>query len=119
MGRLSAKLRSIEGNRIGFWCPGCDSMHVIVAKEGRWTWDGNAEMPTFSPSVLVRGGHYAPGHSGACWCTYNAEHPDQPAKYECSICHSFVTKGRIQFLDDCTHHLKGHNVDLPDFPDNE
>jgi hypothetical protein len=32
-----------------------------------------------------------------------------------SICHSFVTDGRIQFLNDCTHSLAGQTVDLPDF----
>jgi hypothetical protein len=23
------KLRTIEGNGLGFWCPGCEEMHVI------------------------------------------------------------------------------------------
>jgi len=32
-----------------------------------------------------------------------------------SVCHSFVTDGRIQFLTDCTHALAGQTVDIPDF----
>lgn len=28
------------------------------------------------------------------------------------ICHSFITDGEIQFLNDCTHKLAGHTVDL-------
>lgn len=32
-----------------------------------------------------------------------------------TVCHSFVTDGNIQFLDDCTHELKGKTVPLEDF----
>lgn len=28
------------------------------------------------------------------------------------ICHSFVTDGKIRFLNDCTHDLAGQTVDL-------
>ena len=31
-----------------------------------------------------------------------------------TYCHSFVTDGRIQYLDDCTHELRGQTIDLPD-----
>lgn len=31
------------------------------------------------------------------------------------LCHSFVTDGKIQFLNDCFHSLKGQTVDLPDW----
>ena len=31
------------------------------------------------------------------------------------VCHSFITDGRIQFLNDCTHALAGHTVPLPPF----
>jgi len=31
-----------------------------------------------------------------------------------SVCHSYVTDGRIQFLADCTHALAGLTVDLPE-----
>ncbi len=33
-----------------------------------------------------------------------------------TVCHSFLTDGRIQFLDDCTHAMAGQTVDLPSFP---
>jgi hypothetical protein len=32
------------------------------------------------------------------------------------VCHSFVTDGRIQFLNDCTHPLAGQTVDIPEWP---
>jgi hypothetical protein len=31
------------------------------------------------------------------------------------VCHSFVTDGRIQFLDDSTHELAGETADLPEW----
>jgi hypothetical protein len=117
------KLRTIEGSRLGFWCPGCKEMHVVTIGPGGWTWNGDPDRPTIRASVLVRGGHYAPGSAsaktGKCWCTYNAEHPDDPAPFKCTQCHSFVTDGRIQFLGDCTHELAGQTVDLPMHPENE
>lgn len=73
-----------------FWCPGCDSVH---APNHTWAYNGDPERPTFSPSILVRGGS------------------------ENITCHSFVTDGRIQFLGDCTHALAGQTVDLPDVPE--
>ena len=35
-------------------------------------------------------------------------------KASSSVCHSFITDGRIQFLGDCTHELKGQTVELPE-----
>lgn len=71
-------------------CPGCDGPHMVRVGPGGWTWDGNAERPTFSPSLLTRG-----GESGA-------------------TCHLFVRDGQIQFLGDCTHALAGQTVPMPE-----
>ena len=117
MGALSRRLRNVQGGSLAFWCPGCDEAHVVTSG---WTWNGNAESPTFQPSVLVRSGHFVPGHVGPeCWCTYNRQHADNPAPFKCRVCHSFVTDGCIQFLSDCTHGLAGQTVPLPDFPHGE
>ncbi len=107
-------LRVVAGGSLGFWCPGCECMHVLTPG---WTFNGNYDKPTFSPSVLVRSGHYGErvmpeGADRSCWCTYNAEHPDEPASYRCTICHSFVCDGNIQFLTDCTHALAGRTLAL-------
>jgi hypothetical protein len=56
---LNGVLRTIEGGRLGFWCPGCDGMHVV---DSGWTFDGNFDAPTLSPSVLVSGGHFMSSH---------------------------------------------------------
>jgi len=61
MSALSAVLRGGEGGRLSFWCPGCGEPHAIQVWAGpgpRWGWDGNAERPTFTPSVLVTTGHH-------------------------------------------------------------
>lgn len=100
MGQLSSKLRSIETNRgsgVSFWCPGCQEMHAISVKPlggAGWEWDGNADAPTFAPSILVT-------YDGADGSTR---------------CHSFVRTGQIEFLTDCTHALAGRSVPLPDLP---
>lgn len=112
MGQLSAKLRSVEGGRYAYWCQGCEEMHMVGPG---WTFDGNVDAPTFSPSVLVTSGHYTPGWQGpSCWCTYRVDHPD--CEFECSRCHTFIKGGMVQFLSDCTHALAGQTLPLPDLP---
>ena len=90
---------------LGFYCPGCKQRHFINDKETElqseehyklmgfkrpdiWTFNNDFESPTIRASVLVR------------WLNH--------------CCHSFVTDGKIQFLNDCTHHLKGQTVELYD-----
>lgn len=72
------------------FCPGCQRHHLF---DSRWTFNGDFEKPTFSPSMLV---------NKSCART---------------ICHSFVRDGKIQFLDDCHHELAGKTVDLEDLED--
>ncbi len=78
-----------------FNCPGCKCGHQIqttVPHENGsvWNFNGDEEKPTFSPSYLIK---YADGQ----------------------ICHSYIKDGRIEFISDCTHDLKGQTVDLPDW----
>lgn len=87
--------------RIVFFCPGCSESHsipvsAIAWKQGNreWWWNGLAEKPTVKPSIM-----------------YNVGRSNPTAH----LCHSFVTDGKIQFLNDCTHHLRGKTVDLPEW----
>ncbi len=114
MSALGSKLRRAEGGIILFWCPGCNEAHQIrVEGQGAWGFNGNGDRPTFTPSVLVRGETWTP--------PVTAENIDEwrrkpwPQTKVASVCHSFVTDGRIQFLGDSTHALAGKTVDLPDF----
>lgn len=114
---LSAKLRQTEDGTLLYHCPGCNDFHSVRIAPDAYYWNGSAERPTFSPSVRVETGHYAPGHKtgSGCWCTYNAAHKANPSPYRCSRCHSFVYNGRIRFEPDSTHALAGDTVDLPDW----
>jgi hypothetical protein len=93
-----------------FYCEGCKGNHTINES---WTFNDDLIKSTFTPSILVRSGHYMEGHTGdSCWCTYNAANPDHQAPFKCGRCHSYVTDGKIQYLSDCTHKLAGRTINL-------
>lgn len=108
-------LRVMEGNHLGFWCPGCEEYHVVKlrpAPSPSWDFNGDYDKPTFSPSILIRTGHYVPGQEGKdCWCTLE-ERTGETSSFGCGVCHSFVRNGQIEFLSDCTHALAGKTVPL-------
>jgi len=96
---LSPKLILCDDNVLEYFCPGCMMLHpVTILKRNSvgaiWQWDGDVLTPTLSPSVLVVLGN-------------------NPRR----VCHAFVQAGKINFLDDCSHDLKGQIVDLPDIPE--
>ena len=70
-----------------------------------WKFNGDFGKPTFSPSIKVTG-QYGTNPDGT-----GSEKDGTLVK---TCCHSYVKDGRIQFLGDCTHALKGQTVDLPD-----
>lgn len=114
------KLKAFSDNGVTagytFWCPGCQRRHQVTTA---WTFNGDLEKPTFTPSLLVRTGHYLkePPVAGDCYCDFHERYPDEePMPWTCLRCHSFITNGMIQFLGDCTHALAGQTVDLPDIP---
>jgi hypothetical protein len=87
------------GSSLWLWCPGCEDAHrIVIGTADSWTWDGNAEAPTISPSIL-------------------ATYPRPPAWGGDRTCHSFVVAGVWQFLGDSTHALAGQNVPMVDLPD--
>ena len=95
MKRLSKVLGQGSDGAHWFMCPACDSPVRIKG----WQFDGNVEHPTFSPSVIS--------------VTENLAGKD-PVRH---VCHSFIRGGKIHFLDDCTHALKGQTVDLAELPE--
>lgn len=103
---LSAVLRecadasSLNGLTIGYKCPGCGHYHVLPVNDRpdgrsgpRWTWDGNTEKPTISPSIR----------------SYTSD-PD--GSNERTTCHHFVSEGQIQFCGDSPHTLSGKTVPM-------
>lgn len=95
---------SIYRNRqelIRIKCPGCD--HVLETDENsnpHWKFNNNFESPSFIPSLLVKTGKYVDP---------KFEDDDNLS----SVCHSFIRDGKIEFLNDSTHHLSGQTVELP------
>lgn len=113
---MSDKIQ-VRDDLVTFFCPGCNMQHHISVGEGdgpRWNWNGSKERPTFTPSVLVRNGHFAHGAKDKdCWCDYHRNNPDSDINFKCVLCHTFITDGKIQYLDDCSHELAGQTIDLP------
>jgi hypothetical protein len=88
------KVAHLENGKVWIQCPGCGIHHAATVDGTRgWTWNGHEESPSISPSILVTG-----------------EFGGDPLR-----CHSFVRDGQIQFLDDCSHGLKGTTVALPEW----
>lgn len=120
---MRGKLRTIADNQLGWWCAGCEELHVVTVGSGEtWQWNGSYDKPTFKPSVLVRSGHYCSTHKpgDACWCTFNEKRKaegKEPSRFECRMCHTFVTDGMVQYLGDCTHALVNQTVELPQLPE--
>lgn len=107
------KVRRTEDGSLLWWCVACSRAHG--GPPSRWAFNGDEENPTFTPSFLVRSGHYIPGHTGDCWCTWNAAHPEDPSGFACRVCHTFVRDGKIQYLGDCTHAYAGKTIDMVAF----
>ncbi|MDO6965801.1 hypothetical protein ABID20_000258 [Rhizobium alvei] len=78
----------------------------------RWGYNGDPDKPTFTPSVLVTGKKITRDQSGKWDGDWERDASGNAITF---VCHSFVTDGRIQFLNDCTHDMAGQTVDLPDF----
>ena len=91
---IPIELSKVE-DKIGFsfQCPGCGCAHYIQTNamfKPCWYFNNDIDKPTVSPSILV---HQVNG----------------------GVCHSFITDGKIKYLDDCTHDLKGQTVALQEF----
>ena len=98
---MTKLIRDLGDHGWAFYCPGCRCGHAFL-KDGRWTFNGDFEKPTFSPSLVCEGAGYnrdgsvgrSKGHEGVFH----------------GRCHLFVRDGMIQFLGDCEHKLAGQTV---------
>lgn len=101
---------------LSFWCPGCEvidkqgerqaGLHMLPVNcsppdRASWTWDGNLEAPTLSPSIL----------------SSHAFYRGEGLPPRSFVCHSFLRAGVFDFLGDCTHQLAGQQVPIPDLPE--
>lgn len=127
---IGKKLRSLESGRLAFMCPGCRGLHqVAVRQDGQnigpaWGYNGNPNAPTFTPSILCRYTRLDMDDDELDRVLAEYKLPEDRERLLADkrvsvVCHSFVTDGRIQFLNDCTHALAGQTVDLPDLTGDE
>lgn len=86
------QLSKIEDKKgFSFQCPGCKCAHFIQTNpkfSPCWSFNNDLDNPTVTPSIRVRG---------------------------VNLCHFFIKDGKIQFLGDCTHELKGQTITIPDW----
>ena len=80
-----------------YWCPGCNEHHCF---DDGWKIE-NWNPLTVHPSILV----YFPERKS----------PDGKVTPRVTLCHVFIKQGRIQFLPDCQHELKGQTVPMEPF----
>lgn len=75
-------------------CPNCGHAHTVpVGGDGNnWTWNGNYEKPTVTPSLKV------------------AYPPPFPGAKERVLCHFVLTDGILHYQDDFEGPLKGQSV---------
>jgi hypothetical protein len=113
MALISPILRDCSDGGYTFWCPGCDGAHHVT---GGWTYNGNPTAPTFKPSINITWGHYTRGNeTHPCLC--KGDDPDRDDVFwSCGVCHFFIENGWFRYQGDCTHHLRGQVVRVPDWP---
>jgi len=93
MSIIKGKFR-ISNNVLIFYCEGCKRTHGVNIDKSispNWEFNGDYNKPTITPSILVTVGHYPKPND---------------------VCHSFITDGKIQYLNDCSHELKGQTIEL-------
>lgn len=87
-------------------CPVC-KWHEFpkVGKSGAsWSFNGNYEKPTFTPSMNEAVG---PFPEGSQWAG------------QIRRCHFVLTDGKLNFCGDCSHELSGRQRDLESFSQEE
>lgn len=100
MGQISQFLRA-SNLGIAHYCPACRELHTFSCQQPdpltgcKWVWDGNIIRPTLTPSINITWTH---GNKLTRRCHYTLE------------------AGILQFIEDCTHELKGIRMSLPALP---
>lgn len=109
MGQVSAIMRRTTTGYV-WWCPACQEMHPLP--DG-WTFNGNFDRPTFSPSFRHTGiqSVVVDGKWTGEWVR------DADGKPLPWCCHYIITDGQAAYCGDCTHALSGKTVPMPPLPE--
>lgn len=73
------------------FCLACNDYHVL---DYRWTFNGNFESPSFTPSLRIT----------------------PPQESSRPSCHSWIESGTIKYYEDSTHGMAGQTTELPEIP---
>ena len=97
--RLGSKLYQSRPGMLLFECPACGYCHPVYLDQSyrntagevqQWKWNGDADKPTFTPSLNI--------------------FANDPARR----CHSIITAGKIAYCGDSFHVYKNQTLDIPD-----
>ena len=99
----NVKVREFTPKSKGWYiinCPACGEHTIAVfipfSNGAKWSFNGDFEKPTFSPSINI---HYGASDDG---------------EIKERRCHFFVADGKITFCGDCTHKFANQTLDLLD-----
>jgi hypothetical protein len=129
---MASKLKQVEvygHTQQYYYCPGCKQAHNVNtavpagSNNPAWTFDGDPQSPTFTPSVLVTWSEPKNINDPQAMerdlalAKARRDAGEQNIKLPSvnKVCHHYVTLGRIQYLLDSTHELAGHTVDMVDW----
>lgn len=107
-----ALLRKLNNN--GYYehyCPGCKELHMVGPS---WHFNGDVDVPTFSPSFKVTGNRVTKDESGKWTGGWERDPAGNLIPY---VCHYFITAGKIAFCSDSTHELAGQTLPLLSLPE--
>jgi hypothetical protein len=88
------------------WCQGCKCGHVYPTKRingPNWAFNGNVESPSFTPSMLI----FMPPR----------KRQDGSMTGQKTICHYYLTDGKLAFCGDSPHEFSGKTVSLEPIPE--
>jgi hypothetical protein len=107
------KISKASNGRLLFYCPGCKCHHGVTDS---WQFNNDFNNPTFSPSILVRSTMMTEKGEAdyEAWRTAGCPKTNEVFEHVPTVCHSFVTNGKIQYLSDCTHELAAHIIEMVD-----
>ena len=109
VGQVSSVLRRVKGG-YAHWCPACEEAHVLP---DTWSFDGDLERPSFSPSFKHEGVRrvFDPDGRWTGEWVRNADGSVVPF-----TCHYNLKAGILEFCQDCTHSMANSRVPLPRLP---
>jgi hypothetical protein len=123
MGQAGPKMRRTTQG-YAWWCPACGEMHPLP--DG-WTFNGDLDRPTFTPSfkrgpsiLAVNDEH---GRWLGRWVMRDKEGnavervARQPGDVPVTwCCHYIITAGQVAYCSDCTHYMATETIAMPDLP---